>query len=415
VTGAFSERVRNAWVEMRENLGRSILQSLGVMLGVASVLGGFSISDSQRRHSDEAWAKRGGFDRLNVQPSEAIKDGTTPSALQNANLGLRRDDASNGEKVGTKIVDGVSVEKFARARVRSPFADQERQITGIAADYLPLNGYEIERGRAITKEDVAKAAAVCLLGAQANSVFFPTGDAVGQTIRIDDVPVTIVGVLREQIFHWRASEGNVFAWRNRIVALPATLVARRMQGDAYHRVDRVVFKIPDIDVMEKFTGVLTSTLKTSHRLQDDFRIDDIAARVRKRRSQGQVYNMIFMLAGVVSLVGGGMVNVNIQLATLKERVREVGVKMAIGASGREIFKEFMTEALLLSGLGAVLGFVVGIVFSKIITLVLEIPLYLDPKSFIWALLLAGLFGFAFALYPAFKASRQSPMEALRYE
>ena len=202
---------------------------------------------------------------------------------------------------------------------------------------------------------------------------------------------------------------------DRIIALPATLVASRMQGDAYHRVDRVVFKIPEINVMQEFTKGLTSSLRTSHRLQDDFRIDDIAARVRKRQSQGQVYNIIFMLAGIVSLIGGGMVNVNIQLATLKERVREVGVKMAIGASGREIFKEFMTEAMLLSGLGAVVGFLAGVIFSKTITAVLEIPLYMDPKSFVWAFLLAGLFGFAFALYPAFKASRQSPMEALRYE
>jgi putative ABC transport system permease protein len=414
-SGAFRERTFAAWVEIRENLGRSILQTLGVLLGVASVLGGFSISDSQRRHSDDAWAKRGGFDKLNVQPSEAVKDGTTPSALQNANRGLRRDDASDGEKLGAKAVNGVSVEKFARDRVRSPFADQERQITGIGADYLAVNGYEIERGRVFSSEDIVKATPVCLLGAEANSVFFPTGDGIGQIIRVGNMPVTVVGVLREKIFHWRESEGNVFAWRNRIIALPATLVASRMQGDAYHRVDRVVFKIPDIDLMQNFTKGLTSSLMTSHRLQEDFRIDDIAARVRKRRSQGQVYNVIFMLAGVVSLIGGGMVNVNIQLATLKERVREVGVKMAIGASGREVFKEFMTEAMLLSSLGAFLGFAVGVAFSKIITAVLEIPLYLDPKSFIWAFLLAGLFGFVFALYPAFKASRQSPMEALRYE
>src|SRR6202022_2326720 len=155
----------------------------------------------------------------------------------------------------------------------------------------------------------------------------------------------------------------------------------RMQGDAYHRVDRVVFKIPDIDLMQNFTKGLTSSLMTSHRLQEDFRIDDLAARVRKRRSQGEVYNVIFMLAGIVSLVGGGMVNVNIQLATLKERVREVGVKMAIGASGREVFKEFMTEALLLSGLGAVLGFAVGVAFSKVITVVLEFLLFPDPSGF----------------------------------
>src|SRR6266508_290571 len=213
LSGAFRERTLAAWVEIRENLGRSILQTLGVMLGVASVLGGFSISDSQRRHSDDAWAKRGGFDKLNVQPSAAIKDGTRPSALQNANLGLRRDDASDGERLGAKVVDAVSVEKFARLRVRSPFGDQERQITGIAADYLPLNGYEIARGRAFSAEDLSHATAVCVLGAEASSVFLPRGDAVGQVLRLGDIPVTVVGVLKEKIFHWRESEGNVFAWQ----------------------------------------------------------------------------------------------------------------------------------------------------------------------------------------------------------
>ena len=414
-TGAFRERLRSAWTEIRENLGRSVLQALGVMLGVASVLGGFSISDSQRRHSDDAWMKRGGFDKLNVQPAGAIRDGTTPTALQNANLGLRRTDARDGERVDEKAVQAFSVEKFARARVRSPFADRDRDIRGIAADYLAMNGYEIEEGRAFSTEDLEKASPVALLGAEAVSVFFPNGDAVGQVIRVGDIPVTVVGILREKVFRWRESEQNVFAWRNRIIALPATLVAQRMQGDVHQRVDRVVFKIPNLGLMDVFSTGLRSVLKANHRQQEDFRLDDIAARVKKRRSQGQVYNMIFMLSGILSLVGGGMVNVNIQLASLKERVREVGVKMAIGASGREVFKEFMTEALLLTSLGGLVGFVLGVLFSKVITKVLEVPLWMNPASFVWAFALALVFGFVFAIYPAWKASRLSPMEALRYE
>jgi putative ABC transport system permease protein len=103
------------------------------------------------------------------------------------------------------------------------------------------------------------------------------------------------------------------------------------------------------------------------------------------------------------------------MASLKERVREVGVKMAIGAPGREIFKEIMTEALLVSVVGATVGLVAGIGFSKIITGAIGIPLYMDPKSFVFAFTLALAFGFLFALYPAFKAARLSPMEALRYE
>jgi putative ABC transport system permease protein len=415
LTGAFRERLRSAWTEIRENLGRSVLQALGVMLGVASVLGGFSISDSMRRHSDDAWMKRGGFDKLNVQPAGAIRDGTTPTALQNANLGLRKHDASEGEQVDPKAVQAYSVEKFARARVRSPFADRNRDIRGIAADYLPMNGYEIEKGRAFGTEDLERAAPVAILGAEAVSVFFPTGEAVGQVIRVDEIPVTVIGVLKEKVFRWRESEGNVFAWRNRIIALPATLVARRMQGDPHQRVDRVVFKIPTLGLMDIFSKGLASVLKASHRQQEDFRLDDIAARIQKRRSQGQIYNMVFMLSGILSLIGGGMVNVNIQLASLKERVREVGVKMAIGASGREVFKEFMTEALLLTSLGGVVGFAIGAIFSKVIAGALEVPLWMDPLSFLLAFGLALLFGFVFAIYPAWKASRLSPMEALRYE
>jgi ABC-type antimicrobial peptide transport system permease subunit len=256
---------------------------------------------------------------------------------------------------------------------------------------------------------------VALLGAEAVQVFFPTGNAVGQVIRIGETPVTVIGVLGEKVFRFRNAQGNVFAWRNRIVAIPAALLQRRFQGDDYRRVDRVTYRIRDLDVMQKFTGSLSSMLFSNHRQQKDYRLDDVAARIRKNRSQGDVYKLIFMLSGVLSLLGGGMVNVNIQMASLKERVREVGVKMAIGAPGREIFKEFMTEAFVLSALGGTLGILLGIVFSKVITSSLGIPLFMAQASFGWALFLAFFFGFGFALVPAWKASRLSPMEALHYE
>lgn len=414
MTGAFRERVRNAWTEMRENLGRSVLQSLGIMLGVASVLGGFSISDSMRQRSKELYRKMGGLDKLNIQPSATIRDGN-PTALQMANLGLRNLDAAEGEELDTSSVSGVSIQKFARARVRSAFADQERDIRGIGRDFLPLDGYEIARGRGFTDEDIAKAAPVAILGSEAFSVFFPNGDAVGKTVRVGDVPVQVVGVLKERVFRFRQSNRNMFRWRNRIVAVPTSLVTRRFQGDRYQRLDRLTFRIRNFNVMEAFSKKLGTLLKTNHRLQNDFRIDNVAARIRKEQSQGDAYDIIFLLSGVLSLVGGGMVNVNIQLASLKERIREVGVKMAIGASGREVFKDFMTEAMLLTAVGAVVGLGIGVGFSKGITIFLGIPLHMDAKSFLWAWILAAVFGLAFALYPAWKASRLSPMEALHYE
>jgi ABC-type antimicrobial peptide transport system permease subunit len=412
--GKFRERLTNAWVEMRENLTRSTLQSLGIVLGVASVLGGFSISDSMRQRSMDIYRKLGGLDKLNVQPSAVIKDGS-PTALQTANLGLRTDDAGDGEEIDRAAVHGVSLQKNARARVRSGSADQERDIRGIGRDFLPLDGYEVAAGRNFTREDLETAAPVAILGTEPAGVFFPDGHALGKTLRVGDTPVTVVGVLKERVFYFRKSNRNMFRRRNLIIAIPTTLVTQRFEGDRYQRLDRVTFRIPNIDAMAKFSKALGSLLRANHRQQDDFRLDDVAARVRKERSQGDVYDIIFMLSGILSLLGGGIVNVNVQMATLKERIREVGVKMAIGASGAEVFKEFMTEALVLTGLGSLVGLVIGIGFSWSITTLLGIPLHLDGKSFIAAYVLAIAFGFVFALYPAYKAAKLSPIEALHYE
>jgi len=413
-SGAFRERLYNSWVEMRENPARSALQALGVILGVASVLGGFSISDSQRRRADQLYVRLGGLDKLNVQPNPAVNDGR-PSALQTANLGLRNQDASDGTGLDVKQVAGASVVKFARARVRSAYGDQERQVWGIGGEYLATEGYQIVEGRSFSSQDVALGAPVAILGTEAASVFFPFGDAIGKTMRVGDVPVQVVGLLEERVFKFRKSGGNIFRWRNRIIAVPSTLVTRRFEGDAYQRLDRVTFKMHDVDAISAFSKSLSNLLRANHRQQEDFRLDDVASRVRKRQKERDAYDVIFALSGILSIVGGGIVNVNIQMASLKERVREVGVKMAIGAPGREIFKEFLTEALLVSALGSTVGMLAGIAFSKIITSAIGIPLWMDPKSFLFAFLLATAFGFLFALYPAIKASRLSPMEALHYE
>jgi len=413
-SGAFRERMLGAWVEIRENLGRAILQAMGIMLGVASVLGGFSISDSQRKRADEMYVKMGGLDKLNLQPKAAVRDGR-PTALQQANLGLRDADAVGGEALNAGAIQGVSRQKNARSRVVSAYGDQDRQISGIGGDFIPANGYEVALGRGFSNAEMESGAPVAILGTEAADIFFPKGDAVGQVLRIGDIPVTVIGTFKERVFRFRENQRNQFRWRNRIIAVPANLVQRRMNGDAYRRVDRVTFRIPDLNVMGAFARQLSDLVKANHRLQEDFRLDDVAARIRRRNSQGDAYDIIFMLSGVLALVGGGIVNVNIQMAGLKERVREVGVKMAIGASGSEIFKGFMTESLLLTALGGLAGLLFGVGFSWVITKSIGIPLHMTPASFLWAYAMAAVFGFLFALYPAWKASRLSPMEALRYE
>ena len=412
--GAFRERLVEAWAELRENRGRASLQALGVVLGVASVLGGFAINDSMRQQADRLFVRFGGLEKLRVYPNPIVKGGQ-PTALQTANLGLRSADAAGGEALDPAAVAGVSVRRFDRVLVKSPATVQDRQVTGIGADFIPMEGYALAAGRGFTHSELETGAPVAILGTQAADSFFPTGSPVGQTLNLRGIPVTVVGTFHYRLFRFREGAENIFSWENRIIALPAAFVQKRLQGDPNLRLDQVAFKLPRAGDLMEFSRTLTGMLRTSHRMQTDFRLDDVAARYAKADSQGRIYDLVFLLSGVLALLGGGIVNVNIQMASLKDRVREVGVKMAIGASSREIFKSFMTEALLLTVLGSLAGLAVGVLFSWLITRVLGVPLAMGLDSFVWAFLLAFGFGFAFSLFPAWKASRLSPMEALRYE
>jgi len=412
--GAFRERLVEASAELRENRGRASLQALGVVLGVASVLGGFAINDSMRQQADRLFVRFGGLEKLRVYPNPIVKGGQ-PTALQTANLGLRSADAAGGEALDPAAVAGVSVRRFDRVLVKSPATVQDRQVTGIGADFIPMEGYALAAGRGFTHSELETGAPVAILGTQAADSFFPTGSPVGQTLNLRGIPVTVVGTFQYRLFRFREGAENIFSWENRIIALPAAFVQKRLQGDPNLRLDQVAFKLPRAGDLMEFSRTLTGMLRTSHRMQTDFRLDDVAARYAKADSQGRIYDLVFLLSGVLALLGGGIVNVNIQMASLKDRVREVGVKMAIGASSREIFKSFMTEALLLTVLGSLAGLAVGVLFSWLITRVLGVPLAMGLDSFVWAFLLAFGFGFAFSLFPAWKASRLSPMEALRYE
>ena len=413
-SGAGAERLREAWAELREHPGRAVLQTLGVVLGVASVLAGFAISHSARRQSDQFFVKQGGLDKLNVYPNPLAKDARR-TALESANLGLRSADAAAGAALDPAAVAGTSVKRHTQAQVRSTHVAQGRQVTGIGADYLAMEGYSMAQGRSFSAAELEAGAPVAILGSSAVGTFFPDGAALGRVLVLDGIPVTVVGTFQERVLRYQPEDPNIFAWLNQIIALPATFVQKRLQADPHLRLDQISFRLPYLGGIPAFARRLTAVLRTQHRSQTDFRLDDLAARVKRQRSQGQVYDLIFLLSGVLALLGGGLVSVNIQMAALKERVREVGLKMAMGASSREIFKAFMTEAILLTALGTALGLALGILFSWALTAALDMALVMRPDSFLWAMLLAAACGFGFALYPAWKASRLSPMEALRYE
>lgn len=413
-TSLWAERLREAWAELREQPGRTALQALGVTLGVASILGGFALSDSLRRQSERYQLRMGGMDLLHVYPQPVAHSGP-PSALQTANPGLRAGDAAAGAALDSQGVAGVSLSRMDGVQVRSPFALRRSQVTGIGADFIPMAGYALARGRGFAAAELEAGAPVAILGSGAAQRFFPGADPLGQVLDLGGRPVTVVGTFQARVFRFGKDQPNALGWQNRIIALPAAFVQRRLQADPHQRVDELSFRLPEPSRMVAFARDLATLLQARHRSQIDFRLDDVGARFRRQQRQGRVYDLVFLLSGVLAMLGAGIVNVNIHLASLRERVREVGLKLALGASAPEVFLGFMTEAMLLTLLGILAGLAGGLGFAWILTRCLGMPLFLRPGSFLWAGVMAFGFGFGFALVPAWKACRLSPMEALRYE
>ena len=360
----------------------------------------------------------GGLDKLNVRQSAVVNEGA-PTALQTANLGLRTHDADEGEELDTSAGRRhLAPQGRAGARalaVRRPGARHprhRRRLPG-ARRLRDRSGPRLHAAR----HRLGRAGRDPRHGGRVASSS-PTATRSGRTLRIGDTPVQVVGrpqgarlpVPRRPAQHLPLAKPHHRA-------CPTTLVARRFEGDQYHRVDRVTFRIRKLDAMAKFSKGLSSHAQGEPPPAGGLPPRRRRARASARSSrQGDVYDIIFLLSGFLSLIGGGIVNVNIQMATLKERIREVGVKMAIGASGPRGLQGVHDGGAAADGRGLDRG-------TRHRRRLLEdhhgarsaSRSTSTRRASSSAYALAAVFGFVFALFPAWKASRLSPMEALRYE
>ena len=295
------------------------------MLGVASVLGGFP-SPTACAGADGPLREGGRHRQAERAPVRTCPDGTQRALPPRTSACGTTTRSKAG--MATSSVNGISVQ--ARARVRSDFADQERDVTASAPTSSPSTATRSRRAatsRAGPRVRRARRAA----RRRAVATFFPDGHAVGQTLTS---AMRRHGDRRPSraVFRFRDGQHNIFGWRNRLIGLPTEPGRRPVEGYEYHRLDRMTFRV------RTSTRWPTSRGSGLDAERESPPAGGLPARRRRRPraqqlSQGDIYDIIFMLSGVLALIGGGMVNVNIQLASLKERVREVGIKMAIGAPG----------------------------------------------------------------------------------
>jgi putative ABC transport system permease protein len=309
-------------------------------------------------------------------------------------------------------IAAVSPEVRSSAQIMAGENNWSTSIMGESVDYLPvIRQWDFAEGDTFTEADVRAAAKVCVLGKTTADKLFPDGDAVGQIIRIKNVPVKVVGVLTPK------GVSMVGQDQDDTVIVPYTTGMKRFAGVTMLRTINVSATSSD-HVADAIDG-MTQLLRQRHRIQAG-RDDDFIIRNPQEFFAAQnatTDTMTALLAGVatISLIVGGIGIMNIMLVSVTERTREIGIRMAVGARGHDILLQFLIEAVTLSSIGGILGILSGIGGAKLLTLIKHWPTLVSTNSIIVAFVFSAAVGIFFGFYPARKASQLDPIEALRYE
>ncbi|HVN31570.1 MAG TPA: ABC transporter permease [Thermoanaerobaculaceae bacterium] len=406
------EVIADGFADVRMHAGRTALQTVGVVLGVASVVGTMGLTAGERQQALRFYTQSGGVLKVMVWPKQV--ETVRSSAREMASRGLTLDDV---EVIRASIPGFDIVEpKVGRTLlIRSMRASKSYYITGVGPAYADLHELLVERGRFISGDDVATSATVCVLGADRAREFFGTEDAVGKNLRIGDHLFRIAGVLEYREFYWNKSDTyNALGWMNEVIIVPVTTMQVRVVGAGSRKIDEIGLRLSSVKAHDDSVPGLKRLLTNRHGA-DDFQVYDRQDRLQQMNQQGKVYDFTFLACGIISLVVGGIVVANIMLASFTERMREVGVRKALGAKGWHIFVQFLVESAIVTGLGGAVGLGIGIGFVHGIAYLLDQTAVLTPAMIVAAAFCAGSVSVIFGLYPALKAARLDPVVALRYE
>ena len=406
------ESIVDALVEVKANRGRTILQTLGIILGVASLVAVQGLSDAGRRQSLKFFAEFGGLRKILVL-NKPLKQRVL-SARQLKSQGLTWGDV---EAIRREVSFATQVDPIVEVNlmVRTPTYLKEREIAGATPDYQAVYKFFPARGRFLIDDDVNSMSRVVVLGDSAARLYFGNEDPIGKTLFIGEVGFRVVGVMRRKEFYFNDGDRNALEWMNRMTIIPITSVFTRFNGDPDRKVTYVNVMVDKVDNNPKAAEAVKKVLYRRHGGVEDFEVYNRAERMRQRQQENQVFDVTFMVTGLVSLIVGGIVIMNIMLASLRDRIREVGVRKAIGARGLDVALQFLVESVLVTSIGGLAGLPLGIVFANAITALLGSPAVITPQMAIVSVAASVITGLFFGLYPALKAARLNPVDALRYE
>jgi putative ABC transport system permease protein len=339
---------------------------------------------------------------------------TLVTARQLASYGLTWDDA---RAIKEEVSYAVLVDPIAEQDLPVRYGDYERvnEITGATPDYPAVYKFYPARGRFLIADDLASQSRVCVLGDTAARVYFGNEDPLGKILNIDGVGFRVVGIMGRKEFYFGGHDHNALEWMNRQTFIPLSAMISRFTGDTRKRVRYVNVVVDKVANNPKAAEEIKTVLLRRHAGVEDFEVINRAERLQQRVEQNRVFDVVFLVSGIVSLIVGGIVIMNIMLASFQERIREVGIRKAMGARAGDIAVQFLVESILVTCIGGALGLILGVGFAQAISALLGAPAIVTAKMALIGVVASVTVGLFFGLYPAVKASRLNPVEALRYE
>ncbi|MCC6820711.1 MAG: ABC transporter permease [Verrucomicrobia subdivision 3 bacterium] len=389
---------------LRRNKLRTLLTMLGIIIGVTAVISAISIGNGAKVQV-EAQVASLGQNVLTVFPGSFSSGGARGGWGSRSTL--TAEDAQAITREVANVV-AVSCEVRDRNQVLANGLNWNTQVQGESPDYLSVRAWGLTSGAMFTEADVRGASKVCIIGKTVVDQLFTGSDPIGQTLRIRDIPFKILGVLQSKGVNFFGQD------QDDTVVVPYTSAMRRISGRDF--LSAILIQADKAEQMERIQAEVTAVLQQRRGGREpDFTVRSQLELAEAATATAKTMTALIGSVAAISLLVGGIGIMNIMLVSVTERTREIGIRMAIGARGRDILLQFLIEAVTLSIIGGALGICGGIAVSKVIAAKMDWPTMTSTTSIMVAFVFSAAVGIFFGFYPARKASKLDPIDALRYE